>query len=52
MQFCYHIGNDSLGKYQRNRIEIGHNEIGDADAFEPKLPEDIAAAYRQGREVG
>lgn len=27
------------------RIEIGHNEIGDADAFELKLPEDIAAAF-------
>ena len=27
------------------RIEIGHNEIGDADAFEMKLPEDIAAAF-------
>ena len=27
------------------RIEVGHNEIGDADAFEEKLPEDIAAAF-------
>ena len=27
------------------RIEIGHNEIGDADAFETSLPEDIAAAF-------
>ncbi len=27
------------------RIEIGHNEIGDADAFELSLPEDIAAAF-------
>ena len=27
------------------RIEIGHNEIGDADAFEASLPEDIAAAF-------
>ena len=27
------------------RIEIGHNEIGDADAFEMKLPEDIAAVF-------
>lgn len=27
------------------RIEIGHDEIGDADAFEMKLPEDIAAVF-------
>lgn len=27
------------------RIEIGHNEIGDADAFETSLPEDVAAAF-------
>lgn len=27
------------------RIEIGHNEIGDADAFELMLPDDIAAAF-------
>lgn len=27
------------------RIEIGHNEIGDADAFESSLPEDIADAF-------
>ena len=27
------------------RIEVGHNEIGDADVFETRLPEDIAAAF-------
>lgn len=27
------------------RIEIGHNEIGDANAFESALPEDIAGAF-------
>jgi hypothetical protein len=27
------------------RIEVGHNEIGDADAFETMLPDDIAAAF-------
>lgn len=27
------------------RIEIGHNEIGDADSHEMTLPEDVAAAF-------
>ena len=31
--------------WQTIRIEIGHNEIGDADEFEEILPEDLAAVF-------
>ena len=42
----YDIKLQYLGRaWMTVRIEIGHNEIGDADAFEMKLPEDIAAAF-------
>lgn len=42
----YDIKLQYLGRsWMTVRIEIGHNEIGDADAFEPKLPEDIAAVF-------
>lgn len=42
----YDIKLQYLGKsWMTVRIEIGHNEIGDADAFETMLPDDIAAAF-------
>lgn len=42
----YDIKLQYLGRaWMTVRIEIGHNEIGDADAFEMELPEDIAAAF-------
>ena len=42
----YDIKLQYLGRsWMTVRIEIGHNEIGDADAFELKIPEDIAAAF-------
>ena len=42
----YDIKLQYLGRaWMTVRIEIGHNEIGDADASELKLPEDIAAAF-------
>ena len=33
--------------WQTVRIEIGHNEIGDADEFDLSLPENVAAAFEQ-----
>ena len=37
-----------LGRpWQTVRIEIGHNEIGDADEYEEFLPEELAAAFEQ-----
>ena len=42
----YDIKLQYLGKsWMTVRIEVGHNEIGDADAFETMLPDDIAAAF-------
>lgn len=42
----YDIKLQYLGKsWMTVRIEIGHNEIGDADAFETMLPDDIVAAF-------
>ena len=37
-----------LGRpWQTIRVEIGHNEIGDADEYEEFLPEDIAEAFEK-----
>ena len=37
-----------LGRpWQTVRIEIGHNEIGDADEYEEFLPEELAAVFEQ-----
>lgn len=37
-----------LGRpWQTVRIEIGHNEIGDADEYEESLPVELAAAFEQ-----
>ena len=37
-----------LGRpWQTVRIEIGHNEIGDADEYEESLPSELAAAFEQ-----
>ena len=33
--------------WQTIRIEIGHNEIGDADEYEEFLPEELAAAFEE-----
>ena len=42
----YDIKLQYLGKsWMTVRIEVGHNEIGDADAFETMLPDDVAAAF-------
>lgn len=42
----YDIKLQYLGKsWMTVRIEVGHNEIGDADAFETMLPDDIAAVF-------
>ena len=42
----YDIKLQYLGKsWMTVRIEVGHNEIGDADAFETMLPDDIASAF-------
>lgn len=42
----YDIKLQYLGKsWMTVRIEVGHNEIGDADAFETMLPDDITAAF-------
>lgn len=42
----YDIKLQYLGKsWMTVRIEVGYNEIGDADAFETMLPDDIAAAF-------
>ena len=42
----YDIKLQYLGKsWMTVRIEVGHNEIGDADAFETMLPDDIVAAF-------
>ena len=42
----YDIKLQYLGRsWMTVRIEIGHNEIGDADSHEMTLPEDVAAAF-------
>ena len=39
---------DYLGKpWQTVRVEVGHNEVGDADEFEAFLPQELADAFEQ-----